>query len=225
VHYSGNNSSHFEQKFVQNLISVDAYTASYYDPSQTNIIFWIPWIDFNSIQFESVTDDFTLNSYIGNYYNLNWLPKSTQCFNIIMNNCVRDFPNTVFNSFPKPNQNQYSHMAHDEVLFMMNRSCATIHIKETEGFGYTIIESIAKGRPVFLKRSFSLGSRLMNWCIEGKTAFFFDDYNEFHSKLQKYLSDQEYRHHVQRDCAATIRKLIDNEKQARILDNFLRNLK
>ncbi len=65
----------------------------------------------------------------------------------------------------------------------------------------------------------------MNWCIEGKTAFFFDDYAEFEQKLNRYLSDSEFRHQVQRDCADVIRQMINNEKQARILDNFLQNLK
>jgi hypothetical protein len=223
VHFSGNNGSHYSPEWVKNLIAVDAYTASYYDPSRTNIIFWIPWIDFKTIQFEGTNDELVLNSYIFHYYNS--LTASSSIFTNIINNSSRDLGNVVFNSHPNTLPNQYPYLRHNEVLSLMNKSCATIHIKETEGFGYTIIESIAKGRPVFLKRSFSLGSRLMNWCIEEKTAFFFDDYDEFHYKLQKYIVDKEYRHEVQKNCAATIRKLINNEKQARILENFLQNLK
>ena len=63
-----------------------------------------------------------------------------------------------------------------------------------------------------------------NWCIEGKTAFFFDDPYEFRLKLQNYLADPDYRRQIQEECAMTIRKLINNEKQAKVLEKFLQNL-
>lgn len=223
AHYSGNNGSHFSSHYVKNLIALDAYTASFYDPAKTNIICWIPWIDFETIKFQGYSDKLVLNSYIAHQYPR--LPASASVFDYIMGNAKREFREVTFNSFPNPLPHQYPYVRHAEVLSLINKSCATIHIKETEGFGYTIVESIASGRPVFLKRSFSLGSRLMNWCIEGKTAFFFDDYDEFHVKLQKYIDDTDYRHQIQNECATTIRRLIDNEKQARILENFLQNLK
>lgn len=216
VHYSGNNCTSYNKDYVKNLIAVDACTAQSYDPSQTNIISWIPWINFEALPYLSVNDQSSINNFISHYYETSFV-KSRVIFQEIENRLKLVFPQLDIVSPP--------FMPRDDLLSLIDQSCATFHIKESEGFGYTIIESLAKGRPVFLKRSFSLGSRLMNWCIEGKTAFFFDDYPECEKKVKKYLEDQEFRHQVQNDCAATVRKLIDNKKQARVLDNFLQNLK
>lgn len=215
VHYSGNNCTIYNKNYVKNLIAVDACTAQFYDASRTHIVSWIPWINFEAFQYNGFSDQLSINNFLSHNYDTSFA-MSYSIFQDITNRLKMKFPQLKILS-PK-------FMPRDEVLSSMDQSCATVHIKETEGFGYTIIESIAKGRPVFLKRSFSLGSRLMNWCIEGKTAFFFDDYQECEKKVKKYLENQEYRHQVQNDCAMTVRKLIDNEKQARILDNFLQNL-
>ncbi len=220
AHYSGNNDTRYNKKWVKNLIAVDAYTARRFDRKKTNIVFWIPWIDFDRMEFEGVTDSLEINSYIAHYNAA--FKKSALVFENIVRKCIVDFPQVIIQSYPKPDGN--GHVKHDQVFSLINESCATIHIKQSEGFGYTIVESLAKGRPVFLNRSFSLGSRLMNWCIEGRTAFFFDDYAEFHAKLERYLSDRAFRHQIQCDCAQTIRQLIDNEKQAKVLDHFLQNL-
>jgi hypothetical protein len=216
VHYSGNNSTVYNKRCVKNLISVDAFTAQLHNPEDTHIIFWIPWINFDALQYQGFSDQCLLGNYISHYY-ASAFKKSFSIFDNMTTHFKAEFPQLEIASPPFGPR--------DELLSYVDQSCATLHIKESEGFGYTIVESIAKGRPVFLKRSFSMGSRLMNWCIEGKTAFFFDEYEEFEAKLRRYLEDQEYRHAVQRECAVTARRLIDNEKQARILEKFLQNLK
>lgn len=216
VHYAGNNCTVYNKDYVKNLIALDGCTAQFHDPFHTNIISWIPWINFEALRYTGFSDHLCINNFISHYYESAFIT-SRSIFLDITNRLKIRFPQLEFVS-PK-------FVPKDEVFSLLDQSCATFHIKESEGFGYMIIESIAKGRPVFLKRSFSLGSRLMNWCIEGKTAFFFDDYQECERKLKKYLVDQEYRHQVQNECASTVRKLINNEKQARILENFLQNLK
>lgn len=218
AHFSGNNATRYKSRYVKNLVAVDAYTASYYDRSKTNIIFWIPWIDFENLTFEGVSDSPVLHSYIGHYGDI--LKKSAEVYTETVLKAQQDFPEVAIISYPNSNQM----VRHNQIPALIQQSCATLHVKETEGFGYTIIESLAKGRPVFLKRSFSQGSRLMNWCIEGRTAFFFDDYAEFHDKLDRFVSDADYRRRVQTDCAQLIRVLIDNEKQAKVLDRFLQDL-
>jgi hypothetical protein len=215
VHYSGNNGSQFNRYYVKNLIAVDAFTPQMYASPRTNIVFWIPWINFDSLCYNGFSDKTNISNFLSHYYEQSFI-KSASIFHEVTYRLKQTLPQLEFAS-PK-------FMARDNVLSLIDENCATFHIKETEGFGYTIVESLAKGRPVFLKRSFSLGSRLMNWSIEGKTAFFFDDYEECERKVKKYLEDREYRHQVQNDCAKTIRALINNEKQARILENFLQNL-
>jgi hypothetical protein len=216
VHYSGNNCTGFNKRCVKNLIVADACTAQFYDSNSIHMISWIPWIDFDTLQYNGFSDQFLIGNYISHYY-ASAFKTSASVFENITTHLKTAFPQVEIIS---PHYGP-----RDEILSLIDQSCATVHIKESEGFGYTILESIAKGRPVFLKRSFSMGSRLMNWCIEGKTAFFFDEYQEFEEKLRKYLGDREYQHQVQSECAAATRRLINNEKQARILEKFLQNLK
>lgn len=216
VHHSGNNGFHFNGNMVKNLIATDAYTEHFFDRPKVNIIFWIPWIEFEKFPFEGVSDNLILNSYLSLHYQVGF-SKSFQVFNEISQEFANDFPYAKIELPPRLKQNEMSSK--------INESCATLHIKETEGFDYTIIESLAKGRPVFLKRSFCVGSRLMNWSIEGQTAFFFDDYQEFKRKVQPFIENAEYRHQIQKSCADTIRRIIDNEKQLLVLEKFLQDLK
>ncbi len=217
IHYSGNNDTPYLRQFVKNLIATDAYTARNYDPKKINCITWIPWMDFAGHPFEGVSDE-GASAYLPRHHPL--FKNSVPLFSAFENQWKRDFPKSPIQEYPGAR----NFIPHEEMFSLINNSSALIHIKDIEGFGYTIIESLMKGRPVFLKRSYSLGSRLMNWCIEGKTAFFFDDYAEFKQKLDKFLTDAEFRHAMQRESARTIRRLINNEKQARILDQFLQNL-
>lgn len=215
VHLSGNSDTKFSPKFVKNLIAIDAFTGERFQKTAPNIISWIPWIDFDSLPFNGPSDELALNSFLALQYSRGF-PMGREMYQKILDGCQKDFP---FIQVRLP-----GYIASDRMYSMMENSLATLHVKEFEGFGYTIIESLAKGKPVFLKRSFSLGKRLMNWCIEGETAFFFDDYEEFKMKLQAYLADNTLRRQAQQNCAMTIRRMIENEKQLLILDNFLKNL-
>jgi len=215
LHYSGNNCTEYNKKYVKNLIAVDSCSASLYDASVQKL-FWIPWIDFETLKFSGPNDAPIVCNFLSHYYD-GPFKSSGDIFHDVTGRLKENLPSVSILSPPFGPR--------DEMLACIDQGCATFHIKESEGFGYTILESIAKGRPVFLKRSFSSGSRLMRWCIEGKTAFFFDDYAECEQKLKDYLEDSIYRHDVQEECARTVRALIDNEKQARILDHFLQNLK
>ena len=105
------------------------------------------------------------------------------------------------------------------------KALAEILLKQAEGFGYAIIESMACGRPVFLYRKFAKGKRYLGWSEEGRTAFFFGSQDEFDQKMRHWVEDAEFRHGVQADCAARIRELISNEDQAEILGSFLHNLR
>jgi len=223
IHFSGNNTSFYNPAKVKNLIAVDAYTASRYNIDTINCVFWIPWIDFDNLHFTGFNDSTILNTYIAHYYRGSFV-QSASCYYDFSRKFSEEIPNVIFHAYPDKPINEYPYLTRSEIFQAIDDSCATMHIKEREGFGYTIIESIAKGRPVFLKRSWSIGSRLMNWCIEGKTAFFFDDYQEFYDKLKYYLENTEYRHQVQKESSTIIRKIIDNEKQLRVLDAFLQNL-
>ncbi|MES2122830.1 MAG: hypothetical protein V4492_08665 [Chlamydiota bacterium] len=212
VHLCGNNNTSFSKDKVEHLVAIDAYTPLQYDPQKVDILRWVPWIDFESVPFKGVSDQLVLNNFLTHFHEANY-QISGRIFHENAALIQRDFPYVFIRSPP------YCDRA--LIFDMIDDSCATLHIKELEGFGYAIVENISKGRPVILRRSFSHGMRLMNWCIEGKTAIFFEDYAELEQKLRPYLENAEYRHAFQKSCAETIRFLWNNEQQARMLDALL----
>lgn len=212
VHLSGNNGTPFSEERVEHLIAIDAYTPFLFDLAKVELLRWVPWVDFDQLPFKGVSDQLVLNNFLTHYYQQVYF-LSAQVFQENKELIERTFPQVSIQSPP--------YLAREQVLDRIDASCATMHIKELEGFGYGIVESIAKGRPVILKRSFSSGLRLMNWCIEGKTAIFFEDYAELEPKLRRYVQNAEYRHAFQKGCAETVRSLWNNEQQARMLDAFL----
>ena len=214
--HSGNNQMAYHSKNVRNLLQSDAKTASLFSEVRPFVVHWIPWFDFERYAFQGCSDEPLLASYLKHHYSIAF-PKGKQLFEEFSAHQKNELPDLILENF--------SGLGSEEVLKVMRRSAATLHIKDTEGIGYTILESLAAGRPVFLKRSFSQGSRMMNWCIEGKTAFFFDTIEELTEKVQHFFADAAFRHEVQQNCAQIVRWIIDNEKQARVLDAFLQNLK
>jgi glycosyltransferase involved in cell wall biosynthesis len=127
------------------------------------------------------------------------------------------------------------HRSRDEVADELADSFSTLHLKDQEGYGFSVIESMARGRPVFLYRFFARGKSYVNWAIEGETCFYFgspdnpnftdDDYNELVFKIRRLSDDEKFRHSVQEKCSLRIRELINNEEQIGNFKNFLENAK
>ncbi len=214
AHHSGNNRMNFYENLVKNLVQSDAKTGEIFREGKQHIVTWVPWVDFDSFPFKGVSDEPFFGSYLDLHYFYGCL-QGKQFFNEFISYQRIHLPGIEVGNF---------YLLGRAYADSIQRSSGTLHIKDTEGIGYTILDSLSAGRPVFLKRSFSEGSRMMNWCIEGKTAFFFDTNEELAEKMKRLVEDDDYRHEVQLTCAQTVRRMINNEKQARILDNFLQNL-
>ncbi len=217
AYYSGNNCTAYSKEFLKNLLVADACTEHLFKNDNANIAHWIPWIDYDRLPFAGTNDQPLIYSYLALHYRYPAFKQGAEIYQRFSEEFRAHYPNVSFVNHEK--------LSPKGVSLALEESAATLHIKDTEGFGYTIVESLAQGRPVFLKRSFSQGSRLMNWCIEGKTALFFDSYEEFRDKMERFLFDTAYRHQLQEESAKTIRCLVDNEKQARALEHFLQTLR
>jgi hypothetical protein len=115
----------------------------------------------------------------------------------------------VFNDF----------IPHDQMPFVMKESSGTMHIKPLEGYGFSIIESMASGRPVFLYEPYSLLKSYRNWCIAEKIAIYFNSRDELVRKIDRYFSDSDYRYRLQENAARSVRLLVDYEEQSENLKN------
>jgi hypothetical protein len=207
----------YEVAYLKNLLVTDNsfhIWAKKVNPN-CHVLQWIPWIDFDQYQYQGPSDQMTIGIYIVDLKN-----RIPMDYNLSME---------LINAYHSAARTKIHFIFHDstpqaQVPKAMHQTIATLHIKHIEGFGYSIIQSLAMGRPVFLFREYSNGRRYLEWCIEGKTCFYVSSEKEFFKKLNKLVQDRSYRHSIQSLCAKTIRKIINNEENALKLQSFLENL-
>ncbi|TXN22693.1 glycosyltransferase [Methylobacterium sp. WL9] len=107
---------------------------------------------------------------------------------------------------------------------LLNDASATLSIKPNEGYGYSVIESLACGRPVFVYRPFIKYQTYINWLIDDESCIFFDSDDEFKDKFERFIVDQAWRRHLQSGCAKLIRSKINNDFQNLQMQNFIISL-
>jgi len=175
-----------------------------------NHLYYKPWIDYNKCSFIETTDNPSIGVYIHNYEN----------------NFPHDYQNFLFlkQSTPYVNYDLHDASTHSQVLEAQNKNSATLHLKRLEGYGIAIIESMARGRPVFLHREQSINKSLTQWSIENLTALYFSTYEEYNAKLKAFLESKDYRHYFQKNTASMIRQIINNDIETEKLGNFLNSL-
>lgn len=210
AYYNGNNDFYCNWDYANNIFTTDIKTAQKAKMRNKNCIIWLPWVDFdNEFLFKSVNNNNIFNSYISKYKQ--HFPRDFD----YSQNIKKYLQNNGFDF------NIHESLDFNSVSDIMNNSCGTIHIKSLEGYGYSIIESMACGRMVFLYKPYSENKTYTNWCLEDKTCFYFNDEKELLSKIKKYKNEYES---YQIKCSQSIRTLIDNKRQNDRLVNFFNNL-
>ena len=208
---------------VQNYVAADRLAVALCNSHGTpNWIDYRPWIDYDKFKYEGTNDSNRVGSYI-NEYQSNF-PQAYSIYDYI----------TKEEGFKDFDFFQCDDKSRDEVVSEMNNSFCSLHLKNLEGYGYSIIESMAMGRPVFLYRAFAGDKSYRDWAIEGETCFFFgnpvdpnftdEGYDELMFKLKKLHEDESFRHETQRKCSESIRQLVNNEEQTENFRLFLENI-
>lgn len=175
-----------------------------------NHLYYRPEINYDLFKYQGVSDGNIFGSYINHYQSA--FPKEYA------------FCNKLTNSIPGMKYAPSDQVGREQMVENLKNSIGTIHIKSLEGYGFSIIESMASGRPVFLNRDLSQNKSLLNWSVEGETAFFFSDPFEFKNKVLAFIEDEDFRHKTQEACARSIRNMVNNEEQFTKLENFINNI-
>ena len=208
---------------IKNYVAADRLAVALCNAHSTpNWIDYRPWIDYDKFSYEGTNDSNRIGSYI-NEYQSNF-PQAYSIYDYIS----KEEGLKEFDFFQCDNKSR------SEVVEEMNSNFCSSHLKNLEGYGYSIIESMALGRPVFLYRAFAGNKSYRDWAIEGETCFFFgsptdpnftdEGYNELLFKLKNFYEDESFRHDTQEKCAKSIRQLINNEEQTENFRLFLENL-
>lgn len=220
VFYSGNPGTynHYDKRFCNNLIATDiqSYSKAYrgfiksFILGDINVLKYYPWIDYDNFSYDGPSDVMIFRTFIIRYKEL--FPDSYNIAYQLMKN------------IPMIKWDIVEDKSKKETIDLMNNMMANIHIKNFEGYGFAIIESLARGRPCFLYKNFSHKMSYTNWCIEGETAFYFSNELEFVKKANRFILDSDFRHKIQENTARTVRKIINNDEQTESLKKFLENL-
>lgn len=200
----------YDLNTIKNYLAVDYTGYTLAKKYGINHLYYRPEIDYDTFAYQANSDSNIFGSYINNY-------KSAFSQEYA-------FVNDLFNSISQLDIKPCDGCTREEMTQRLKESIATMHVKRLEGYGMSIIESMASGRPVFLHRELSQNKSLLNWSIESETAFFFSSPEEFINKALAFYENKEFRHTVQEKCSKRIRQLIDNEEQFYNLKTFLNNL-
>ena len=176
-----------------------------------HFLYYCPWIDYDQFSFTGVSDGNKFGSYIAEYKEN--FPKEYE------------FVTGLSSKFDFIDLEVHSHSTKEETSECMSNSIATLHVKHLEGYGFAIIESMARGRPVILHKKFAQNKSYVQWAIENVTALYFETEEDIRAKMKSIIECQEYRYWLQTICSQAIRSLVNNEEQTENLKKFLNDLK
>lgn len=211
VHYAGNTNVPYDWRFVEALVTTDLQTFENSKKNNKKTLLFFPWVDFEEYSYDGYNDGETINSYIALYKEL--FPEAYNLANIVKNN------------IPYYNFNFHEQIKSDQVSTIMKNSVATMHIKPLEGYGFSIIESLACGRPLIMYEPYSYGKTYNFWCIKDKNCIMFNNFEELYKKLNLLKNDSDYRHELQENSAKIVREKINLQFHKSNLINFFEHIR
>lgn len=208
IYFSQTPKLEYKSKNIKNFLLIDVCKTKEL-LNTPNVVCWIPWIDFQLYDFKPNLESKVFNTF-------------SQTDKLFFEDFTSNF--LFLNPISEVDFHLKSKESFSDYYLQLCDSSSTLSFSNFEKFDYSLIESIASGRPPFIKRSSSFPKILLDLCVENKTAFFFDSFEEFEKKLLIYLNSKEFRLEKQKEAATIIREMINNESQALVLDNFLQKL-
>ncbi|MBN2189112.1 MAG: glycosyltransferase [Chitinispirillaceae bacterium] len=212
VMYDGNNYSPGRRyDLVKYVVTSDCFTWKRNSREKQTLLFYPP-CDYRKFPWQGCSDSRRLGCYINSYAKV--FPRDFAFSKGVQTSLDRKNVEVAFHDF----------VPREQVPSVMKESSGTMHIKPLEGYGFSIIESLASGRPVFLYEPYSLLKSYRNWCVAENTAVYFNSRDELLGKLGRFFSDDDYRHRMQENAARTVRSVIDFKEQSENLEKYFRNV-
>jgi hypothetical protein len=175
VVHAGNNHVPYNKSHASFLTSNDTYTYQSCD-IPNKVLFYLPpdYEFYHKLPWQK--DSHVVTSYI-HYYSKYWKASWTKYDNIRRLNS-----DLAFINFGVVDGDSYNPNLTDptDVRRMLGVSRVLLHIKESEGYGWSLLEAIASGIPVIAPRAYVVGKTCEMFLVEGKSVIFLHkDTNEF----------------------------------------------
>lgn len=215
--YSGNFHSHFHWEMYQGAICTDLATKTIARWKGIPAVEYRPAFSFDSFPYQPGhrEKNIILRSYIQTFEE-----RYPTAFKI------HDGISSKYNSdlWPNVRIENVRDKSLIEVERLMRESAATIHIKDQEGFGWSVLESLSVGRPLILQAGLARHMAMTNWAINNETALYFNDEAELDNIIRKLRDDVDWRVDFQQKTAEKIRSIYDFYSSARELGKFLEHV-
>lgn len=211
IYFCGNQIPNYRWDLVTNLLCADEISWARHGSRIANASRYYPWIDYDRFAWIGPNDSRKLVSCIINY-------ESRYPADFAMARAIVD-------SVPGLSHELIDKVSHARVAEIIQRCAASLHVKPEEGYGYSVIESLACGRPIIAPRRYVQGRAMARWCIDGETALLFDSIDDARPSLTRFFGDEDLRHTLQRSSARRIRSIIDNDEQTAVLAKFIQQLR
>lgn len=210
--YSGNDywDGAYPFYIIKNYLCADYVGYFLANKYKVNHLYYKPWVDYDRCTFDGPTDGNIVGIYISEYEK-----NFSQEYKI---------SKSLQEETPYIDYHYHTSSSQEELTKTLKSSIATQHIKHLEGYGISVIESMACGRPVLIHRQMAKNKSLMQWGIENTTALFFESNYEYIAKLKALYESKDYRYYLQNMTASVIRQIIDNDRETEKLGHFLNNL-
>jgi hypothetical protein len=210
--YSGNDywDGAYPFYIIKNYLCADYVGYFLANKYKVNHLYYKPWVDYDRCTFDGPTDGNIVGIYISEYEK-----NFSQEYKI---------SKSLQEETPYIDYHYHTSSSQEELTKTLKSSIATQHIKHLEGYGISVIESMACGRPVLMHRQMAKNKSLMQWSIENTTALFFESNYEYIAKLKALYESKDYRYYLQNMTASVIRQIIDNDRETEKLGHFLNNL-
>lgn len=208
---AGNNNMQYNNSHSNFLISNDTYTYNQCN-IKNKLLFYLP-PDYNFYcKLDRYEDSRIVSSYI-NFYEKFW-EKSWSIYNNIRQSNL----DVAFIPFGFSDGGKTPHLTTPEdVRRTLNISRLILHIKEKEGYGWSLLEAISCGIPVVASREFTVGKTCEHFLIEGKTVRFLQGDN---MGFKDIFNDVDDLRKISEEGPIFIRNFINEEEQYSKIKTF-----
>ncbi len=216
VHFSGNEGVPYRKDRICSLISADTSTQQRTNPLRHQSL--LPVLPFEAFPPRTVDDVKNASPRVGSY---------------IINYSLR-FPDeyTIFSQLARSLKGKgidainYEHDPRQECDKIRRRSLLTVHFKSHEGYGFSVIESLASGVPVIIHKNLvGRQNTLSKLCREGYGSWIVDSANDAAKIILRAHNDRNYLAEQSLAAADSIRNAINEDEQICCLDAFLNESK
>lgn len=209
---AGNNNVPYNNSHSKFLITNDTHT--YNGCNIPNKLFFMlpPDYDFYSKQEWHQTSHI-VTSYIHSYSKY-WKASWQKYNNIRLAN-----PDVAFINFGASGDETYNpNLVHPEdVRSMLGVSRCLLHVKELEGYGWSLLESIACGIPVIAPKPYVIGKTCESFLIENKTVVFL---HKETGEFRKAFDNVDHLYVISEIAPQFIRNFINAEEQYSKIKKF-----